>query len=134
MSLSRHKLSTGYSIAVLLAGLAVLVAYPQEHAQAQYGARTYQCIGMIGGVRSAAVLQITPGGGMGGGPYVAGEIQNQVTRYSFTGELFGGVEGFVSMVELTTGQRIDRVWIGLSQAGFALRTEDGALYPFTCSG
>ena len=132
MSSTRHKPLTGYSIAALLAGLAVLATYPQEHAQAQYGARTYQCVGMIGRVSSTAVLQITPGGGMGGGPYVAGEIQNQYTRYSFTGELFGGVEGFGSMVELPTGQRIDRVWIGLSQTGFALRTEDGSLYTFMC--
>ena len=77
-------------------------------------------------VASQALLEITPGGVYTEGPGVAGRISNQVADYTFSGTLFGGTEGFVSLVELRTGARIDRVWIGVSQAGFALRTEDGA--------
>ena len=63
---------------------------------------------------------------------MAGQIRNQFTDYTFSGTLFGGIEGFVSLLDLRTGERIDRVWIGLSQAGFALRTEDGEIYAFQC--
>jgi hypothetical protein len=101
-------------------------------ADAQQGIRRFQCTGYVTGVPSQALLEITPGGFYTEGPGVAGRIRNQFTDYTFSGILFGGTEGFVSLVELRTGVRIDRVWIGLSQDGFALRTEDGAMYAFLC--
>ena len=84
------------------------------------------------GVPSDALLEITPGGLYTEGPGVAGWIRNQFAAYGFNGRLFGGFEGFVSLVELRTGERIDRLWIGLSQAGLTLRTEDSAIYTFQC--
>jgi len=97
---------------------------------AQQDTRHFQCVGYVNGVASQALLEIRPGGRETEGPGVAGSISNPFADYTFNGTLFGGTEGFVSLVELRTGARIDRVWIGLSQAGFALRTEDGALYEF----
>lgn len=99
---------------------------------AQQGTRRFRCSGNINGVRSEALLEVAPGGLYTEGPGVAGRIRNRYADYTFNGTLFGGNQGFVSLVELYTGARIDRVWIGVSQAGFALRTEDGAMYAFQC--
>lgn len=101
---------------------------------AQQGARYYRCMGNINGVPSQAVLEISPGGIYTEGPGVAGRISNQYADYTFSGTLFGGNEGFVSMVEQRSRTRLDRIWIGLSQFGFTLRTEDGAMYSFRCQG
>jgi hypothetical protein len=46
--------------------------------------------------------------------------------------MFGGVQGYVSLVDVRTGQRIDRVWIGLNQSGFVLRIDGGVAYAFSC--
>ena len=118
---------------LLATALLLVAAFPLD-AEAQYTIRRFQCAGSITGVSSQALLEITPGGLHNEGPGVAGRIRNQFADYMFSGTLFGGIEGFVSLVELRTGERIDRVWIGLSQTGFALRTEDGATYVFRCQG
>ena len=119
------------NLRVLLAAALLMVTAFATDADAQQGIRRFQCTGFVTGVPSQALLEITPGGFYTEGPAVAG-ILNQFADYTFNGILFGGTEGFVSLVELRTGARIDRVWIGLSQAGFALRTEDGAMYAFQC--
>lgn len=112
------------------AGALAAMTFAASGAEAQR-LSTYQCVGNINGVRSAAVVQVEPGGNWGG-PYVAGQIRNQYAGYHFTGELFGGTEGYVSLVDAVSGQRIDRVWIGVTQGGFMLVTEDGSRYPFSC--
>jgi hypothetical protein len=101
-------------------------------ANAQQGAQRVQCAGYINGIPTRALLEVTPGGLHTEGPGVAGQLSNQVAQYLFNGTLFGGNTGFVSLVELRTNERIDRVWIGLGQSGFALRTEDGAVHEFRC--
>jgi len=116
---------------LLVAALLMVIAFAMD-ADAQLGIGRFQCTGYVTGVPSQALLEITPGGLYSEGATVAGRILNQFADYTFTGTLFGGAEGFVSLVELRTGARIDRVWIGLSQAGFALRTLDGAIYGFQC--
>jgi len=120
------------NLRVLLAAALLMVSAFAMDADAQQGIRRFQCTGFVTGVLSQALLEITPGGLYTEGPGVAGQIRNQFTDYTFSGTLFGGNEGFVSLVELRTGARIDRVLIGLNQAGFALRTEDGAIYAFQC--
>ena len=101
---------------------------------AQQGTRRFRCAGYVNGVASEALLEIAPGGLYTEGPGVAGRIRNRFADYTFNGTLFGGNEGYVSLVEMYTRERIDRVWIGVGQAGFALRTEDGATYAFQCRG
>jgi hypothetical protein len=90
----------------------------------------YTGFGYVNGVLTQASLEITPGGLYTEGPGVAGRIRNHFADYLFSGTLFGGTEGFVSMVEGGTGNRLDRVWIGVNLVGFALRTEEGAVYAF----
>jgi hypothetical protein len=122
-----YKRMSTYVIAILL----MVAAFLGKNVEAQNGTQTYRCVGVIGGVQSTATLQVEPGGSWGG-PYVSGQIRNRVAAYAFTGELFGGTEGFVSMVEKSTGERIDRVWIGVSRAGFVLVPEGGPRYAFEC--
>ena len=110
----------------------LIVTASTTDAGAQQGVLRVECAGYINGVASQASLEVTPGAVYKDGPGVAGRIENQFANYLFSGTLFGGIEGFVQLVELRTGERIDRVWIGWSQSGFALRTEDGAVYPFQC--
>jgi len=117
---------------VLFAAVLLIVTASATVADAQQGLRRFQCAGHVTGVPSDALLEITPGGLYTEGPGVAGWIRNQFAAYGFNGRLFGGFEGFVSLVELRTGERIDRLWIGLSQAGLTLRTEDSAIYTFQC--
>ncbi len=93
--------------------------------------QTFHCKGQINGVTTGAVLQIEAGG-FYAGPFVGGRLQNAHASYQFNGELFGGSQGYVSLVESPGGARIDRVWIGIGNGGFALRTEDGAFYAFNC--
>lgn len=121
-------------LGVLLAAALVMATEFATDANAQQGVQRFQCTGNITGVPSKASLEVTPGGFYTEGPGVAGRISNQFADYTFSGILFGGTEGFVSLVERRTKARIDRVWIGLSVAGFALRTEDGAVYTFLCKG
>lgn len=113
----------------LAAVLLMAIAFATD-VDAQQATRHFKCAGYVNGVASEALLEITPGGIYTEGPGVAGLIRNPFAEYTFEGTLFGGTEGYVSLVELRTGARIDRVWIGMSQAGFALRTEDGATYQF----
>ena len=121
-----------YGLRVLLAAVFLMAIEFAMDADAQQGVRRFKCTGNVTGVPSKAMLEITPGGLYTEGPGVAGRISNQFADYTFNGILFGGTEGFVSMVELRTRSRIDRVWIGLGAGGFALRTEDGAIYAFQC--
>ena len=115
-----------HAVAILLS-LSMAVS---NYALAQQ-AMTYRCQGSIGGVLSAAIIEVQPGGSYGG-PYVAGRIQNNVAAYTFTGELFGGNEGYIALVDSRTGERIDRVWIGIANGGFALVTQEGTRYSFRC--
>jgi len=124
----------GRSPSMLLALALLLVVAFATGANAQQGVRRFQCSGYVTGVLSQALLEITPGGFYTEGPGVAGWIRNKFADYTLSGTLFGTTEGFVSLVEQRTRARIDRVWIGLSEAGFALRTEDGAIYGFQCQG
>ena len=114
---------------LLTAALLIMTVFAMD-ADAQQGIQQFQCAGNINGIPSQVVLEISPAGNEG--PGVAGQIRNQYADYLFSGILFGGNEGFVSLVERRTGERIDRVWIGIGQSGFALRTEDGAMYSFQC--
>jgi hypothetical protein len=114
------------AVALLMALGFATIADAQQHVPRA------QCTGNVTGIPSKALIEVTPGGRYTEGPGVAGRISNQFADYTFNGILFGGTEGFVSLVELRTGARIDRVWIGVSAAGFALRTEDGAIYTFQC--
>jgi hypothetical protein len=123
-----------HSCVVRLGAALVMMVVFAAGIHAQQGTRRFQCAGYINGVASEALLEVSPGGLYTEGPGVAGRIRNRFADYTFNGTLFGGNEGFVSLVELYTGARIDRVWIGVSQAGFALRTEDGATYAFRCRG
>ena len=95
-------------------------------------AQTFQCNGNVAGIQSQSSLEVTPAGYWSAGPGVAGRSHNQNADYLFSGTLFGDTEGFVDAVELRTKARIERVWIGLSQTGFTLRTEDGWLSQFQC--
>ena len=119
--------------AALVAALPMVTAFATS-ADAQQGTRYLQCAGYINGIKSQALLEVTAGGIYTEGPGVAGQISNQFADYTFTGTVFGASEGYVSLVERRSGERIDRVWIGFSQAGFALRSEDGATYAFQCQG
>jgi hypothetical protein len=121
-----------YDLRTSFAAALVMVVASTTDAGAQQGVLRVECAGYVNGVASQASLEITPGAVHKDGPGVAGRIENQFANYLFNGTLFGGAEGFVQLVELRTGERIDRVWIGWSQLGFALRTEDGAVYPFQC--
>src|SRR5687767_3406990 len=75
----------------------------------QEGLRRFQCSGYVNGVASEALLEVAPGGLYTEGPGVAGRIRNRFADYTFNGTLFGGTQGFVSLVELRTRARIDRV-------------------------
>ncbi len=81
-----------------------------------------------------AMLEIARGRRYTEGPGVAGRIGSSFADYLFSGTLFGGNEGFVSLVERYAGTRVDRVWIGVNRAGFVLRTERGDVYAFQCAG
>jgi hypothetical protein len=120
-------------LSLLLTTFAGSVMLYTQAAHAQARTVTYRCKGDIGGVASAAIIEIQPGGNYGG-PYVAGRIQNNAAAYTFTGELFGGTEGYIALVDQNIGARIDRVWIGIGNGGFGLRTEDGTRYTFSCGG
>lgn len=92
-------------------------------------AQTWQCDGVINGVPSQAVIQFeeTPNT-----IYVAGAIQNAYAYYSFNGEMFGGSEGYIMLVENSSGERIDRVYIALTGDGFLIQPEGSAAYGFSC--
>lgn len=126
--MNRNARTQRYSSSLALALLCLPAA-----GLAQSSRNVYQCQGSINQVASSATLQIEQGG-YRGGPYVAGSISNRITSYTFNGELFGGTEGYISLLEIPGGQRIDRVWIGIGQSGFVLRTEDGAVFRFSCGG
>ncbi len=92
-------------------------------------AQTWQCAGVINGMPSQAIIQFeqTPNT-----IYVAGAIQNAYAYYSFNGEMFGGSEGYIMLVESNSGERIDRVYIALTGDGFLIRPEGSAAYGFSC--
>lgn len=104
--------------------VAVLLA-----AAAPAAAQTYNCTGVINGVPSQAVIQFeqTPNT-----TYVSGAIQNAYAYYTFNGEMFGGNEGYILLVDNNTGERIDRVYIALTGGGFAIRPEGSEAYGFSC--
>jgi hypothetical protein len=64
--------------------------------------------------------------------FVGGVIQNPYVLYQFQGELFGDNEGFISLVERRSGDRMDRVYIGAVAGGFMIRAEDSAPHLFRC--
>lgn len=103
---------------------ALLLAGPAPAA-----AQAYQCSGYVSGVLSQAVIQFeqTPNT-----VYVSGVIQNTYAYYTFNGEMFGGSEGFILLVDNTTGERIDRVYIALTGNGFAIQPEGSEPYAFSC--
>ena len=124
-------MKTNSKLTMALAAASLATAALTTTADAQ---QRYACSGYVTGVPSEAMLEVSPGGLYTEGPGVAGWIRNEFAQYSFNGILFGGSEGYVSLVGLHTGERIDRVWIGVGSGGFALRTEDGATYTFQCGG
>lgn len=92
-------------------------------------AQTFRCVGNLNGVPSQSAIQLerTPNT-----IYVSGMIQNPYAHYSFNGEMFGGNEGYISMVEQRTGERIDRVYIAITQVGYMIRAERSAPHEFEC--
>jgi hypothetical protein len=113
--------------ASLLSSLAIVAALtvpPPAAAQT-----VMRCVGIVGGVQSQSAIQFerTPNT-----IYVAGMIQNQFASYLFRGEMFGGTQGFVSLVEQRTGERIDRVFIALTPSGYMIRPERSAEQHFEC--
>lgn len=98
-------------------------------ATAPAAAQTYQCTGVINGVPSQSVIQFeqTPNT-----IYVSGAIQNAYAYYTFTGEMFGGSEGYIALTENNSGERIDRVYIALTGSGYAIQPEGSGAYAFEC--
>ena len=92
-------------------------------------AQTYQCSGVVNGVPSQATIQFeqTPNT-----IYVTGIIQNSYAYYTFNGEMFGGSEGYILLVDNNTGERIDRVYIALTGGGFSIQPEGSGAYSFSC--
>ena len=112
--------------ASLLSGLAIAalaMSAAPAHAQAM------RCVGMVGGVQSQSAIQFerTPNT-----IYVAGMIQNQFASYLFNGEMFGRTEGYITLVDQRTGERIDRVYIALTPTGYMIRAERSAEQHFEC--
>lgn len=106
----------------VLASVLSLIAAPAA-------AQTWQCTGVINGVPSQSVIQFeqTPNT-----VYVSGAIQNPYAYYTFNGEMFGGSEGYIALVENNSGERIDRVYIVLTGNGFAIQPEGSEAYGFSC--
>jgi hypothetical protein len=111
--------------ALLLSGLAIAAAAISAPAAAQ----AMRCVGLVGGVQSQSAIQFerTPNT-----IYVAGMIQNQFASYLFNGEMFGGNQGFISLVDQRTGERIERVYIALTPSGYMIRAERSAEQYFDC--
>ena len=120
------------SLAIIIAaGLAAAPALAQPAGQLI----TRQCVGSINGVPSQSTIQfeVLHGTTPFAKVYIAGEIQNPYASYSFKGELNNNTEGFVSLLETRTNERIDRVYIGLMQSGYALRPLGANdAYAFAC--
>jgi hypothetical protein len=129
----REELSisyTGGSAAERMTARALALCDFAASADAQ---QRFVCDGEVSGVpTSQAMLELTPDGLYNDGPGVAGWIRNQFAQYSFSGIMYSGNEGYVALAGHHSGERIHRVWIGVSATGFALRTEDGAVYSFLC--
>jgi hypothetical protein len=116
------------------AALAVLLGGSSAAAQPAGPVTTMQCGGVINGVASQALVQIerVHAGTQFQRSFVTGVIQNPNAHYTFQGELFGATEGFISMTERRTGERIDRVYIGAAPGGFMIRAENSAPHTFRC--
>ena len=91
--------------------------------------QTMRCRGVVSGVQSQSTIQFqrTPNT-----IYVEGMIQNQFASYLFNGEMFGVTQGFISLVEQRTGERIERVYIALTPSGYMIRPERSAEQYFDC--
>jgi hypothetical protein len=100
-----------------------IVAAPAAAQQAM------RCVGLVGGVQSQSTIEFqrTPNT-----IYVTGMIQNQFAGYLFNGEMFGVTEGFISLVDQRTGERIERVYIALTPSGYMIRPERSAEQHFDC--
>src|SRR5262245_53371450 len=111
--------------ASLLSGLAIALMMSSAPAAAQ----AMRCVGLVGGVQSQSAIQFerTPNTS-----YVAGMIQNQFASYLFNGEMFGETEGFISLVDRRSGERIERVYIALTPSGYMIRAERSAEQYFDC--
>lgn len=110
--------------AALIAAAATLLV-----AAGPAAAQSWQCTGVVGGVPSQSVIQFeeTPNT-----IYVSGAIRNDYADYTFTGEMYGGNEGFILLTDNITGERIDRVYIVVTAGGYAIRPEGSEAYAFTC--
>ncbi len=109
-----------------LSGLAVAAVVT---AASPAAAQAMRCVGLVGGVQSQSAIQFerTPNT-----IYVAGMIQNQFASYLFNGEMFGGNQGFINLVDQRTGERIERVYIALTPSGYMIRPERSAEQHFDC--
>ena len=118
----------GLMLVAMLGSATVTAAQPGG------GMTTMQCAGIINGVHSQAVVQVERihAGTQFQRSFVTGVIQNPNAHYTFQGELFGATEGFISLVEHRTGERIDRVYIGAVPGGFMIRAENSAPHTFRC--
>jgi hypothetical protein len=112
-----------------LLGSLVVAAAVTAAAPASAQAQAMQCVGLVGGVQSQSAIRFerTPNT-----IFVAGLIRNQFASYLFSGEMFGGNEGFISLVDERTGERIERVYIALTAAGYMIRAERSAEQHFDC--
>jgi hypothetical protein len=117
------------SMAALALG-ATLAATPAL-AQPAGPVTSMQCAGIINGVASQATVQIER---LHAGPRSPGASSpaSPNAHYTFQGELTGGLEGFISLVEHRTRERIDRVYIGAVPGGFMIRAENSAPHTFRC--
>ena len=95
---------------------------------------TMRCAGDVGGVVSHATVHVERlhAGTHMQRSFVSGVIQNPHVLYQFQGELFGNNEGFISLVERRSGDRMDRVYIGAVAGGFMIRAENSAPHVFRC--
>lgn len=108
---------------------AVLLVAGLGPAAGPAAAQSWQCTGLVGGVPSQSVIQFerTPDT-----TFVSGAIENEYAAYTFTGEMYGGNEGFILLTDTITGERIDRVYIVVTAGGYAIRPEGSEAYGFTC--
>lgn len=119
---ARPRMPTAARAVALLAAGPGLAAGPAT-------AQSWQCTGFVGGVPSQSVIRFerTPNT-----TFVSGAIENEYALYSFTGEMYGGNEGFILLTDTITGERIDRVYIVVTAGGYAIRPEGSEAYGFTC--
>ena len=120
MSSQLARTLAGTGLCLLSLGVAAQPAGPME---------THQCAGTINGIASQSVIQLERANQS---IYVAGTIQNAFASYTFNGEMFGGVEGFIILIDMRTGERNDRVYIAMVPGGYLIQPEGSPPYTFAC--